>query len=394
MKIVFIVSRFPYPLEKGDKLRAWQHLLQLADAGHEIHLAALSDIPVNAASLEIVKKYCSSIHIIRLRWYSILWNVIASFFRNLPLQVGYFYSWSIHSSIRKIIHKTSPDLVYCQLIRTALYVSDLNGTPAMLDYMDAFSKGTEQRSLTASWLLRPLFRRELRLVSLFENRCYAWFQQHLVISRQDRDALQVNKKETVNIVPNGVDIDFFHPMDAEKKIDVTFVGNMNYPPNIDGARYLVEEIMPLVWKRYPDTIVQVSGANPSREVKALASGNVWVTGWVDDIRHSYRGSRIFIAPMRIGTGLQNKLLEAMAMGIPCITTPMSFKPLDAEAGKHILTGNTAGELADAVIMLLENEKLCNEIGKNGSDFVRSNYSLQHSSRLLLDAVKETVKIGQ
>jgi sugar transferase (PEP-CTERM/EpsH1 system associated) len=389
MKLVIIVSRFPYPLEKGDKLRAFQHLKQLALAGHEIHLIALSDQPVLESSLEAVKKYCNSIHVIRIRWYNVLLNLAASFFRNLPLQVGYFYSAGYYRRIQKIIGNIRPDMIYCQLIRTALYAKG-NQVPAMLDYMDAFSKGTRQRTGTAPYLLRPLFHRELRRVSEFENQCFGWFRQHLVISRQDRDALQVSRREAVRIVPNGVDIDFFYPEEAEKKIDVTFVGNMNYPPNIDGAKFLVEDIMPGVWERYPDATVQISGANPSREVKKLAAEKVWVTGWVDDIRHSYRGSRIFIAPMRIGTGLQNKLLEAMAMAIPCITTPLSFEPLDAIAGKHIFTGNNHQELAAAIIRFLDDEKLRNEIGKNGCEFVRSNYSMQNSSALLLDAMQDVM----
>ncbi len=391
MKLVFIVSRFPYPLEKGDKLRAFQHLQMISRAGHEVHLIALSDQPVTDASFDAVKKYCNSVHIIRLRWYHILKNIFYSFFSRLPLQVGYFYAAGNYSEIQKIIRQSDPDLIYCQLIRTAIYARNKTNIPAVLDYMDAFSKGTGQRTANAPFLLRPLFNRELQLVSEFEERCFSWFRKHLVISQQDRDALQVQGREMIQVVPNGVDIDFFHPEEAEKKIDITFVGNMNYPPNIDGARFLVNEIMPLVWKKYPATTVQISGANPHREVKSLASEKVWVTGWVDDIRHSYRGSRIFIAPMRIGTGLQNKLLEAMAMGIPCITTSLSFEPLDATAGKHILTGNNAQDLSQQIIRLLEDENLRIEVGRNGFEFVRSNYALQYSSKLLLDALNSAVK---
>ena len=165
---------------------------------------------------------------------------------------------------------------------------------------------------------------------------------------------------------------------------------MNYPPNVDGAAYLVERVMPIVWKKYPEVTVQIAGANPNHKVKALASRTVNVTGWVDDIRECYRSSRIFVAPMRIGTGLQNKLLEAMAMGIPAVTTPLSFEPLGAVHGIHILVGENATALAENIMRLLQDENLRTEIGHNGIAFVKSNYSMEHSGKLLNEVFEKTL----
>lgn len=140
--------------------------------------------------------------------------------------------------------------------------------------------------------------------------------------------------------------------------------------------------MPLVWKIRPQTTVSLAGANPHPSVKILASEKVTVTGWMDDIRDAYRSSRVFIAPMRIGTGLQNKLLEAMAMNLPGITTTLSFEPLQAKAGSEILVGNNKEELARHLLELLNNEAFATTIAANGKAFILKTYSLHHSMHLL------------
>lgn len=383
MKILFILSRFPYPLEKGDKLRAYQHIMHLKASGHEVHLAAISDIKVKQSELDKIIPLCSSVTVIPLSVFDVAINVIASFFRKLPIQAGYFYSSKNQEKINSVISKVNPDLIYCQLIRTALYIQKHKSFPRVIDYQDAFSKGTFQRMHNAPWWLKPIFKRELPLVKKLEEQSYDWFDGHLIISEQDREALAVSHDKSIAVVPNGVDTGYFFPDSSEKKIDITFVGNMKYPPNVDGACFLVEEIMPLVWKNFPETIVQIAGANPSKKVRELASDQVFVTGWIPDIRHSYRSTKVFVAPMRIGTGLQNKLLEAMAMGIPCVTTPLSFEPLKANAGIDILVGSDAAAIAGKISDLLKNEDLRYTVGRKGLDFVVANYSMEHS-RILLD----------
>ncbi len=390
MKILIILSRFPYPLEKGDKLRAYQHLVNLKASGHELHLVALSDQEVLPASLEKIESLCATVSVLRLNYFSIFINLISSVFRSLPFQVGYFYSNRHHAQINEIISRVQPALIYCQLIRTALFVKDNTSVPRIIDYQDAFSKGTSQRMEAAPWWLKPLFVRELKLVKKFEESSYEWFNGHMIISSQDRDAHAVSPNKPVSVVPNGVDTYFYYPQPAPRESDIIFVGNMNYPPNVDGACFLVEEIMPLVWKKFPSASVRIAGTNPSRRVRSLSSGQVVVTGWVKDIRDSYRSAEIFVAPMRIGTGLQNKLLEAMAMGIPCVTTPISFEPLGAKQGVDILVGESAPEIAHQICSLLESDGLRNEIGNNGLKFVVENYSMQHSKILLEKVIQEAI----
>lgn len=382
MKIAVLLSRFPYPLEKGDKLRAYQHLQHLKQLGHEVHLIALTDVKVLPGHYDKIKPLCESIHIIRLTLLRRLINLLMSFVRRLPLQVGYFYSASHSKEIQKIITVLHPDLLYFQLIRTALFRKSIPDIPAVIDYMDAFATGTSQRTKNASVFLKFLYRRELRLVKRFEYGSYDWFNKHLIISIPDQKAMNVPDPSGLEVLPNGVDTGFFIARSQPVRTDVLFVGNMNYPPNVDAAQFLIHEIMPLVWKSRPQTTVSLAGANPHPSVKMLASEKVNVTGWMDDIRDAYGSSRIFIAPMRIGTGLQNKLLEAMAMNLPGITTSLSFEPLQARAGTDILVGNSKEELAGHILELLNNETLAATIAANGKAFILKTYSLHHSQQLL------------
>lgn len=382
MKIAVLLSRFPYPLEKGDKLRAYQHLQHLKQLGHEVHLIALSDVKVEPAHYEKVKPFCESIHVIHLSLLRRVVNLAFSFIRSLPLQVGYFYSKTHSRAIQKLIKELKPDLLYFQLIRTALFRKSNTDVPAVIDYMDAFASGTSQRTQNASVFLKFLYQRELRLVKRFEYGSFDWFNKHLIISVPDQKAMNVPDQSCLEVLPNGVDTGFFVPENKLKRSDVLFVGNMNYPPNVDAARFLIDEIMPIVWKSRPETKVTLAGANPHPSVKNRATANVTVTGWMDDIREAYSSSRVFIAPMRIGTGLQNKLLEAMAMQLPGVTTSLSFEPLQAVSGTEILVGNSKEELAAHLLELLNNDILASDIAAKGRDFILKTYSLHHSKQLL------------
>ena len=133
-----------------------------------------------------------------------------------------------------------------------------------------------------------------------------------------------------------MDTEFYKPVKRKKEYDLVFTGNMGYPPNVNSVIFLTEKILPVVRKKMPDIKIMFAGASPDPKVKAVNSENIKVTGWVDDIRNYYAKAKIFIAPMQIGTGLQNKLLEAMAMKIPCISSPLANNALEAEDGKEII----------------------------------------------------------
>jgi sugar transferase (PEP-CTERM/EpsH1 system associated) len=386
MKLLVILPRFPYPIEKGDKLRAY-HQLRILSKYHQIHLIALSHTKVSADDFEKIKPCCSSIEVVRLSWPGVAWNLVKAYFTGLPFQVGYYFSAKAYKTVEKAIRKFEPEHIYCQLLRTAEYGTG-HRIINTLDYQDVFSKGIERRIPGVKGLKKWLFSLEHKRLLKYENLVFDRFTNKTIISVPDRECIPHPGREEILIVPNGVDHAFFRPVKMEKTHELVFTGNMGYPPNINCAEYIVKEILPLVHEKIPGVRVVIAGASPHAKVRALASEFVTVTGWVEDIRPSYAGAKVFLAPMQLGTGLQNKLLEAMSMKLPCITSSLCNTALKAAPGTEILIGDDAGKVAMHVINLLQDQELNDKIAAAGYDFVHRNFSWEGATRNLLRAISE------
>jgi sugar transferase (PEP-CTERM/EpsH1 system associated) len=390
MKLFVITSRIPWPLEKGDKLRMY-HQLRLLAADHEIILCALNDGKLHPEADAELRKFCKHIHYIHYSKPTLGFNLIRTLFGRLPFQVGYFWHRKAQKLVDSFISLYKPDLIYCQLIRTSEYARKHKRVPKVLDYMDVFSKGTERRMEKVPSWKRWLFKMEWQRLLNYERDVFADFDGHLIISDQDRDLLPVNDQQRINVIQNGVDMSFFHPMDLPKTHDILFNGNMSYPPNVESAQYLVQKILPLVHARKPGVKVLISGATPSAAVLALKSEHVTVTGWVDDVRTGFAQSRMLVAPMQSSIGLQNKLLEAMAMRMPCLTTTLSNNALKAEAGKQIIVADTPEAFAEAIISLLDNPAHSQALAQAGYEFVQQHFSWEGSVNKLNTVFDNAIK---
>ncbi len=382
MKIGILLSRVPYPLEKGDKLRAYHQIKALAK-NHEIYLCALNVGKVHPKAVEELSKYCKEIEVIQLTRIGILINLLYSLmFSKLPLQVAYFYNRRAKKKIHAFFLTHQIDHLYCQLIRVSEYVKDFNAVPKTLDYMDALSRGMERRINQSKLGMRTLFKIESTRLKRYEHFIFKAFDHCTIISEQDRDLIVHAENDKIKIIRNGVDQDYFKPKTIDKKYDLVFTGNMSYPPNVDGVSYLVNEILPLVWKTNPEITLAIVGANPSPKVERLAGKNVLVTGWVDDITDYYAASHIFIAPMQIGTGLQNKLLEAMAMKIPCITSPLANNALGGTHLVNIMIGEESETYAQYILELLSNKSLAQTLVDNAYQIISERYTWEGSTKEL------------
>jgi len=390
MRIFVLLSRVPYPLEKGDKLRAFHQVKELSK-NNEIILCALNPVRKldKQKAFAALQPYCRSINFIDIPFIGRMWNIFTFLLKNKPLQAGYFYNNRAARKISKLIKEYKPDHIYCQLIRTAEYVKNIP-IPKTIDYQDVFSYGIKRREEKSSGMYKFIFKMEYKRLVDFEKKVFNMFDNKTIISIPDRDLMPVDDKEQIAVIPNGVDHEFFSPKKAVKKHDLVFTGNMAYPPNVDAADFLVNEIMPIVWKKKPDVKVLLAGASPDKRVQALTSKKVVVTGWMDDIRDAYASARIFIAPMRIGTGLQNKLLEAMSMKIPSITTPLANDALHAKNDGEILVGENADSLAGHILKLLDDPELYNTIKENGYVFVKKNYSWEEATGKLNSLIENSL----
>lgn len=389
MKIMVLTSRFPYPLEKGDKLRVFHQIVNLAKT-NEIVLCSLTDHVVSEAHLSHLRPYCSSIHLFRLSKWLIYPRLLRWFLKGNSIQVGYFTNYFIRRKIRKLVFSEKPDHIYCQLVRMAEYVRDIYHVSKTLDYMDAFSKGMERRAADSPFPFNYVFKRESKLLREYEAKVFYDFDLCTIISEQDREYIKNPYHEQIKVIPNGVNTtDFFFEENSTATVELLFVGNMSYYPNIKAAEYLVQKIGALLNEKGYALQINIAGASPSPLVLGLASEKVEVTGWVDDIVATYHNAKIFVAPLFHGSGLQNKILEAMACGVPVITTTQTNNAIKAKQGEELVLADNAEEFAEAILRLLEDERYFMELRRKARKFVEQNYSWDVFVSALLDEIKKT-----
>jgi len=378
MRIFVLVSRVPFPLDKGDKLRIYHQIKELSKT-NTVHLCCLDDNNTPEKQVNELRNICAELTVIKLNKAKIYFNLFLALFSNKPYQVHYFYQSSVHKKIKRILQDYNPDKIYCQLIRTAEYVKREHNISKTIDYMDAFSKGIERRIANAG-LLKPIFKDEAKRLLKYEHLIFDYFEGHTIISKEDRKWILHEKRDQINIVSNGIDTDFFSPKGVnEKEFDLIFVGNMSYAPNVAAVKYLAMEILPLL---NAQTKLLIAGASPSKEVLRLANDQITVSGWLDDIRDAYKNAKVFVAPLFIGTGLQNKLLEAMSMELPCVTTSLVNSSLKGEIETQILIANDALEFKNQIEILLAEDSKRSKVGKEARTFVKENYSWKQSTNLL------------
>jgi glycosyltransferase involved in cell wall biosynthesis len=324
----------------------------------------------------------SEFHVVPISKWKIPFRLIFALFHNLPFQVEYFLDRKNKKKIEAIIQDFNPNHIYCQLIRTAEYVKNLFQFDKTIDYMDAFSAAAMRRAKTEKGLNKIFWKIESGRVKNYERSIFDYFKHHAIITEQDRNLLAIPSNQKITIVPNGVDTSHFKNSNQNKKYDLVFAGNMNYPPNIAAAIFLVEEILPKLLSQFPNVTLLIAGANPSSDVQNLASENVTVSGWMNDIREAYCESRVFVAPMFIGAGMQNKILEAMSSELPVITTSLAAEAFPEKKLSKLIEANTAFEFAKAIQYYLLNEAAQLSDGKNNRLYVEEKYSWKISNKKL------------
>jgi sugar transferase (PEP-CTERM/EpsH1 system associated) len=381
LKVLVVLSRFPLPTDKGDKLRAWHHILGLAEK-HQVFLFCLTNEKIQADDLEKVKAVCADVCVVRQSLPGIILRILLNVFSKLPFQVAYFTSRYSVSRLKKYTQQVKPDVLYCQLVRMAAHCKSLEVAHKVIDYQDAFSKGLERRLQHESFFKRLMIQVELKRLRVYETEVFDQFEKRFIISEQDAGLIDHPARKEMIILPNGVDVDYYKPEPAAKTIDLLFTGNMQYEPNVNCVSYLVKEVFPLLKEDFPHIQLVAAGKNPSSELSRLHSRNLQLTGWVKDLRKYYQQARLFVAPMQIGIGMQNKILEAMSMGMPVITSSLANNAIGAKHGKEIWIADTPAKVAEAISYLLNNTELAIRLGQNARELMLSRYSWAEQNKAL------------
>lgn len=373
--LAVLTSRFPYPLEKGDKLRLF-HQIKGLSSYFEIILISIGEGDIRKIDFEKVTPFTKQIHFFRLNTFTRVLNLCKNLFQKIPFQVSWFFDPNVAQQIHTIIRREDIDFVYCQLARMAPYCSDIN-KPVVLDYMDAFGIGMERRAGLVNGVMKRIYLLESRRMKQYEKHLSHRFSAYTIISEQDKRCFDTGSSGAkLSVIPNGIDDSFFENKKNDKRYDLVFVGNMGYLPNIEAAEFLVNKLLP---KLAATVTVLIAGARPHQRVLSLKSENVMVGGWYEDIRDAYGSARIFVAPLWSGTGQQNKILEAMAQGLPCITTPAVNNAIGGQDGENILIANDVSSFIERINYLLSNNEAVLNIGGNSKSFVKQNFSWKESN---------------
>lgn len=379
MKIVVLAPRFPFPLDKGDRLTVF-HLLRYLSQRHEVSLVCFMEPDQDPAWVEKVEPFCERVETIALKSWRAYSNCLLGLMGSTPLQMNYYSDPSMTAAVEKLVAEWQPDLVYAHTIRMGQYSRPLDESLTKVLAMQ-ISMTLNYRRL-AEHASDPISRfvnnTEYKKVRDFEADFARQFDKVLLISEHDLAAIE-QKEPLTNVFfsPHGVDFEYFSPdaTVAKRPNSLIFTGNMNYAPNTDAIQYFYDEVFPLVQQEIPDVELRVVGANDNEAVKALGTDPaVTVTGRVPDLREYTNQAQIALAPIRIGAGLQNKVLEGMSMGLPMVVTSVANEGIKAIPNENILIGDTAQAFAAQVISLLQDEAKRKQIGAAAREFIVEKWS--------------------
>ena len=377
MRILVLTPRFPLPTVKGDKLRSWQIIRTLA-AEHDVTLLSYVGSKEEYKLIGEVEKTCKVETVpfnVAFRGFELLKGIGGT----KPYQVHLYDSPQMSNRIKNLLAHS--DVVHLSSLRMAGNLPLHIDSKLVVDFIDALSLNFKRRAEGAGFPLKGLLKEELMRLIRFEADLIQ--RSDLALAVAPVDALALGEK--VKIVPISVDLETFHPPErGASRSDIIFTGNLNYGPNVEAAIYMAREILPLVLKKCPGTKLRLVGANPCPKVRALASGNVLITGYVPSIADEIRKARVAVAPLRSGSGLQCKILEAIACATPVVSTSIANAGVMAETGKEILVADDPGSFAASVVTLLKDEAKAAEIGHNGRAFVMENFSRDRIGRLVLE----------
>lgn len=370
MRVLFLTTRLPVPPRRGDQVRAF-HQLRLLAPRHRITLVLLALRPPARRDLLATQALGVEVAV-----HPVGRGLPCALTRGLrdprPLQVLLYLRSRVVKALAARYAGEHVDVVHAQLVRTAPYVAALRA-PAVVDLIDALSLTFERRAALGTWGLRPLARLEAHRLRAFERTLVDSVATCLVVADADRQALASPR---VEVVPNGVDAEVFaFREDGRRTAEIVFAGNLGYFPNVDAAERLVCDILPRVRERIPAARLRLVGARPNARVRRLAGRpGVEVVGPVDDMAAELWRASLAVIPIRAGSGLQNKVLEAMAAGTPVVTTPGCATAVSAVPGVHLATATEAADLASAAVSLLEQPRVGRELARAARALIEREWS--------------------
>ena len=374
MRILYVVPNVPSRI----RTRPFNFIRRLSRE-HEVWVLCLASNDSDRRSQSELRQYCQSVEVLELpRWKSFL-NCLAALFSLRPLRYAYFYSPQLCRRVREMVNGQELDLLHVEHLKSVPMVRGVIGAiPTVFDAVDCVSMfEARRRKVVTNPLLKLFFWTEWKKMVLGETQACVDFDRIAISSEIDRESYPAPAalKKRLHVVRNGVDLDYFDFGKVEPQEDVlVFCAKLDYFANADAAVHFAQFIWPYVLKRRPNLKLEIVGSRPPRKVKQLDGKNsIRVVGSVPDVRPFLRRARVALCPVRVRAGIQFKILEAMALGVPVIATRICCPGLDVEPGKHLLVADTAEEFVSAVGQILDNCSLRDGLVHAGREYVETHH---------------------
>lgn len=389
MKILFITARFPFPPVKGDNVVSFNRLKYLSRK-HDITLLTFAN-ESDMQYVQEVSNYCREIHCVPFSRLNAWTRIFLQGYKNVPLQVLYYQSLKFRRTLDALLKINTYELIHVFLIRMASYVSELAGTPKVLELIDSMELNMKRRANLERGIKRWIFTEEAKRLSVYERWMAGLYDYSVVVSELDRRTINGARME---VAPNGVNTDAFYPTGAQKdEDDIIFTGNMYYFPNETAVVYFAEKIFPKIQAQRPEIIFRIVGGGASKKVRDLAKKNrsIVVIGFVDSVAEQYNQAKVSVCPMLAGSGIQNKILESLACGVPVVATTVGKGAIELGEEDGLYIADAPDEFAEKVLLLLSNNGDRNVIAQKISNAVKNKYSWESSNLKIEKIYSELAK---
>jgi sugar transferase (PEP-CTERM/EpsH1 system associated) len=360
--LLFLMQRLPYPLIKGEKIRNW-HILNYLTKWYDVHFGCLIDDPADFQHIGTVRALCKSMHTEPLDRRHANVTCLTGLLTGEPLSVTFFRDRRLRHWVEDVMTRVRPEMIFVNSSNMAPYVLDLpRAGKLIVELGDVDSEKFRSYAETALPPMRQIYRRECRLVATLERQVALHADHSVLVTEAEARVLRATVPEAAGKIAGiscGVDHRYFDPSrdypppyDPAAGPAYVFTGTMDYRPNIDAVIWFANEVLPIIRQDQPKARFCIVGGNPAAALNALAKQDgVTVTGRVSDVRPYLAHATASVAPMRIARGIQNKVLEAMAMAKPVIVTPGALEGIEATPERELVLADDAPSFARAAIRL-------------------------------------------
>ncbi len=401
MHILILAQRVPYPPNKGEKLRTFHQLEYLKNKGHSISVLAPYASESELQYFDVLDTtYCEHVltHKLSRKFIALSKGLI----KGQSLSVANFYHPSLQKKFEDAICHCEFDVIMCSASSMAEYVFQsevLKSLPQkpklIMDFMDLDSDKWLQYSQQSKGPMRYVYHREHSILARYEQRIADEFSSCFFITDTEVSLFKKNYPHGTNIcaIENGIDKKLFYPPQTPRQQTTPhflFAGVMDYPPNIDAVQWFVENVWPRIVKQWPQAKFTIAGMNPSEKIKKLSSEpGIEITGFVDDIKPYFDHANIFVAPFRIARGVQNKVLQALACGLPVVASSMGAEGIRYTKDHDILLADSPTSFYEQIARLMQDHSLYQTISENGIETIDRHYSWESILQPLEALMKNT-----